>query len=854
MWSAATSSLLPTGVGALGPSHDVFSSRGKIAKMLAPAAQRVGRMYFSNLGQGIRSTSWRTSASSCSRIPLFHGESRSATTLLGSPSTTSMQSPAAFDHVRLVQLGQQSRSLQLGSSSSSSSSSLRNSLEVVNQQNKQRSSAIASSIFRAFSTWPFRSSVVKKGPAHTQPTPGALPGITPRQAFGNVMLVRKNVKIKEELLKPKTSDSTELATSEGGSSELATSEGTSSAVTKKAGERILPVPHAEPYSPPVRFRSYNSERYNVYKGRVFWTRVWAVFLISLGTFWLWYAKWIFVHTVNMRGNPARLEDPSLIWVMRVLFGPARSRFAKYLSEVRLPHSWRVPLYSLFARIYDVNLDECRYPLDSYACFQEFFSRSLNDGVFTVDEHCPVVSPVDARLVACGEITETQARIPQVKGANYDITAFLGTDPYRNIIDRRRFGKPGERYGGVRMHSLGVEETRDKVDEIILEAERKEVTQRVIRQRPPLYNFTKEDVDAGRIEFHSKEHDTSDEESAEEKEAKIARIGVPGLMSRQELDQGDGGSKTQSASLATLVAESSLRGTEHEDSALKKKQREDAKKKSFFNSEFHQRMEKQFEEEQIRQKEEAEAQRIMDEKLAQMMNEAKKTDGVKLVYCVLYLAPGDYHRFHSPVGNFRVDVGRHYPGEFFPVNPAWADRVPDLFTCNERVVLSGSWTPSGGGSWRTSEDVDSNASTTSTTSSEHIEDASSDDKRNKMNLRSASTAPSNSNSTKSSPEHLAMHMTAVAAYNVGGIWLDFDNALRTNNDHHAPFELSNMVTSKEFSCRWGGWSKFLKLDKGDLVGGFKMGSTIVLVFECPEEYEWKCKEGEKIRVGQPLMGY
>lgn len=46
---------------------------------------------------------------------------------------------------------------------------------------------------------------------------------------------------------------------------------------------------------------------------------------------------------------------------------------------------------------------------------------------------------------------------------------------------------------------------------------------------------------------------------------------------------------------------------------------------------------------------------------------------------------------------------------------------------------------------------------------------------------------------------------------------------------------------------------ISFDKGELVGGFKLGSTVVLVFDCDADYQWKVKPNEKVRVGQALLG-
>lgn len=61
----------------------------------------------------------------------------------------------------------------------------------------------------------------------------------------------------------------------------------------------------------------------------------------------------------------------------------------------------------------------------------------------------------------------------------------------------------------------------------------------------------------------------------------------------------------------------------------------------------------------------------------------------LYHVGIYLAPGDYHRFHSP-SDWSISFRRHFPGELLSVNPSIASWISDLFVLNERVCYFGTY--------------------------------------------------------------------------------------------------------------------------------------------------------------------
>jgi phosphatidylserine decarboxylase len=90
------------------------------------------------------------------------------------------------------------------------------------------------------------------------------------------------------------------------------------------------------------------------------------------------------------------------------------------------------------------------------------------------------------------------------------------------------------------------------------------------------------------------------------------------------------------------------------------------------------------------------------------------------------------------------------------------------------------------------------------------------------------------------EHGLFMLSAVGAYNVGSITLTLDQDLKTNQKGRYKFGSYRDVTLEDCS-----------LGKGDHVGYFDMGSSIVLVFEAPKDFNFVIKKGQSIKIGQPL---
>ena len=166
------------------------------------------------------------------------------------------------------------------------------------------------------------------------------------------------------------------------------------------------------------------------------------------------------------------------------------------------------------------------------------------------------------------------------------------------------------------------------------------------------------------------------------------------------------------------------------------------------------------------------------------NQLVPQEGNALYHCVVYLAPGDYHCFHSPT-DWTVSHRRHFPGSLMSVNPGMARWIKELFCHNERVVLTGDW------------------------------------------------------------KHGFFSLTAVGATNVGSIRIHFDRDLHTNSPRYSKGSYNDLSFVTHAN------KEGIPMRKGEPLGEFNLGSTIVLIFEAPKDFNFRLKAGQKIRFGEAL---
>jgi phosphatidylserine decarboxylase len=114
-----------------------------------------------------------------------------------------------------------------------------------------------------------------------------------------------------------------------------------------------------------------------------------------------------------------------------------SKIFGIISMARLPRFVMIPVLRAFAKAYKINLDEAEYQLSEYNSLNQFFTRSLRAGARIIDSaENGVVSPVDAKVTAMGDISEKI--IIQAKGIDYNLKELLGSEKYLEDFTNGKF--------------------------------------------------------------------------------------------------------------------------------------------------------------------------------------------------------------------------------------------------------------------------------------------------------------------------------------------------------------------------------------------------------------------------------
>lgn len=176
-------------------------------------------------------------------------------------------------------------------------------------------------------------------------------------------------------------------------------------------------------------------------------------------------------------------------------------------------------------------------------------------------------------------------------------------------------------------------------------------------------------------------------------------------------------------------------------------------------------------------------------------------------CIIYLAPGDYHRFHSPT-NWQPEIRRHFTGELLSVSPVVAQWIPGLFCLNERALYLGKW----------------------------------------LHGFFSFTAVGELESHVYIYRMYYKHFICIqGATNVGSVQIYIDEQLKTNQWCGMKMGKTNVDDEYDELTLPADTT----LAKGEMIGQFNMGSTVVLIFEAPKNFRFYVKHGQKVKMGEPL---
>ncbi|MDB4868347.1 MAG: psd [Cohnella sp.] len=114
-------------------------------------------------------------------------------------------------------------------------------------------------------------------------------------------------------------------------------------------------------------------------------------------------------------------------LLRVMTELSSRKFVSRMAGTLAKSAYSRRFIRRFADTYRIQVHEAEKKLEEYATLNEFFTRRLKPGSRTIDSAVEsLVSPVDARIAACGPIRD--GLLLQIKGQDYTLDELLNGSP------------------------------------------------------------------------------------------------------------------------------------------------------------------------------------------------------------------------------------------------------------------------------------------------------------------------------------------------------------------------------------------------------------------------------------------
>lgn len=488
----------------------------------------------------------------------------------------------------------------------------------------------------------------------------------------------------------------------------------------------------------------------------------------------------------------------------------------HLNAFELPIFIRPFIYKFYSKCFNCNLDEMdNQDLKSYKNLGEFFYRTLKPGVRPIDENALLVSPADGRILHFGLIDTDTRQVEQVKGMTYSLDALLGTKPI-NLDDTSDSESHRSKQSSINSTDTIINITNDNENLISnslnVPCHSNEAHKVAASSHSEHLSSGKEFAEINSVKYSlfdflgEKQNEVTQnftDRKSNEKPSKSHNDSGYDSSENNNNNYYKGSSSNINDTLINIESETEeeSNGSSSRNSSVNSSYDSDSSNEGRFGN-------------------------YIPRFVSSLWNKKEKVEDKQLFFCVIYLAPGDYHHFHSPA-NWDIYKRRHFAGELYSVSPMMANMLKNLFVLNERVVLFGQW------------------------------------------------------------QHGFFSMIPVGATNVGSIKIDFDTQLKTNskkilnrfkfskfrssssssyepipnddednknettNSKSIPIEPKNHVEPGSYVELV--YKHVIKMNKGDEMGGFKLGSTVVLVFEAPKNFVFNINPDQKVKVGERLGG-